>query len=349
MKIILANPRGFCAGVDRAISIVELALEIHGAPIYVRHEVVHNRFVVNGLRDRGAIFVEELSEVPDGAIVIFSAHGVSQAVRQEAKDRNLKVFDATCPLVTKVHMQVARASRKGTKAILIGHKGHPEVEGTMGQYSNEDGGIFLIEKVEDIARLPMQENDDLTFMTQTTLSLDDTAETIAALKEKYPAIQGPHKNDICYATTNRQEAVRELAKLSDLVLVVGSKNSSNSNRLAELASRMGVKSQLLDDPVSQQARQARVGHRHRERAEQGVGQGDLGTAGEAFLEGDHRAGNTHSGHQAAHQRGEEKRDNDVHACDAEDQHDDHGEHDCVEKQHECSCVEGARKRQIRGR
>ena len=248
MKIILANPRGFCAGVDRAISIVELALEIHGAPIYVRHEVVHNRFVVNGLRDRGAIFVEELSEVPDGAIVIFSAHGVSQAVRQEAKDRNLKVFDATCPLVTKVHMQVARASRKGTKAILIGHKGHPEVEGTMGQYSNEDGGIFLIEKVEDIARLPMQENDNLTFMTQTTLSLDDTAETIAALKEKYPAIQGPHKNDICYATTNRQEAVRELARLSDLVLVVGSKNSSNSNRLAELASRMGVKSQLLDDP-----------------------------------------------------------------------------------------------------
>lgn len=249
MKIILANPRGFCAGVDRAISIVELALEIHGAPIYVRHEVVHNRFVVNGLRERGAIFVEELSEVPDGAIVIFSAHGVSQAVRQEAKDRNLKVFDATCPLVTKVHMQVARASRKGTKAILIGHKGHPEVEGTMGQYSNADGGIFLIEKVEDIARLPMQENDDLTFMTQTTLSLDDTAETIAALKEKYPAIQGPHKNDICYATTNRQEAVRELAKLSDLVLVVGSKNSSNSNRLAELASRMGVKSQLLDDPA----------------------------------------------------------------------------------------------------
>ena len=253
MKIILANPRGFCAGVDRAISIVELALEIHGAPIYVRHEVVHNRFVVNGLRDRGAIFVEELSEVPDGAIVIFSAHGVSQAVRQEAKDRNLKVFDATCPLVTKVHMQVARASRKGTKGILIGHKGHPEVEGTMGQYSNEDGGIFLIEKVEDIARLPMQENDDLTFMTQTTLSLDDTAETIAALKEKYPAIQGPHKNDICYATTNRQEAVRELAKLSDLVLVVGSKNSSNSNRLAELASRMGVKSQLLDDPSDIQA------------------------------------------------------------------------------------------------
>lgn len=248
MKIILANPRGFCAGVDRAISIVELALEIHGAPIYVRHEVVHNRFVVNGLRERGAIFVEELSEVPDGAIVIFSAHGVSQAVRQEAKERNLKVFDATCPLVTKVHMQVARASRKGTKAILIGHKGHPEVEGTMGQYSNQDGGIYLIESVEDIARLPLRENDDLTFMTQTTLSLDDTAETISALKKKYPTIQGPHKNDICYATTNRQEAVRELAKQCDLVIVVGSKNSSNSNRLAELASRMGVKSKLIDDP-----------------------------------------------------------------------------------------------------
>ncbi len=248
MKIILANPRGFCAGVDRAISIVELALEIHGAPIYVRHEVVHNRFVVNGLRERGAIFVEELSEVPDGAIVIFSAHGVSQAVRQEAKDRRLKVFDATCPLVTKVHMQVARASKKGTKAILIGHKGHPEVEGTMGQYGNQEGGIYLIESIEDIANLPVAQNDDLTFMTQTTLSLDDTAETISALKEKYPAIQGPHKNDICYATTNRQQAVRELAKQSDLVVVVGSKNSSNSNRLAELASRMGVASKLIDDP-----------------------------------------------------------------------------------------------------
>ena len=248
MKIILANPRGFCAGVDRAISIVELALELHGAPIYVRHEVVHNRFVVNGLRERGAIFVEELSEVPDGAIVIFSAHGVSQAVRQEAKDRNLKVFDATCPLVTKVHMQVARASKKGTKAILIGHKGHPEVEGTMGQYGNQEGGIYLIESIEDIANLPVSHNDDLTFMTQTTLSLDDTAETISALKEKYPAIQGPHKNDICYATTNRQQAVRELAKQSDLVVVVGSKNSSNSNRLAELASRMGVASKLIDDP-----------------------------------------------------------------------------------------------------
>lgn len=248
MKILLANPRGFCAGVDRAISIVELALEIHGAPIYVRHEVVHNRFVVDGLKAKGAIFVEELDEVPDDSIVIFSAHGVSQAVRQEAKRRGLKVFDATCPLVTKVHMQVARASKKGTKAILIGHEGHPEVLGTMGQYDNENGGIFLVESVEDIAKLPVSGNEDLTFMTQTTLSIDDTSDVIEALKEKYPAIQGPRKNDICYATTNRQQAVRELANQTDLVLVVGSKNSSNSNRLAELASRMGVPSKLIDGP-----------------------------------------------------------------------------------------------------
>lgn len=248
MKILLANPRGFCAGVDRAISIVELALEIHGAPIYVRHEVVHNKFVVDGLKAKGAIFVEELDEVPDDAIVIFSAHGVSQAVRQEAKNRGLKVFDATCPLVTKVHMQVARASKKGTKAILIGHEGHPEVIGTMGQYSNEEGGIYLVESVEDIANLPVTNKDELTFMTQTTLSIDDTIGVIDALKEKYPAIQGPRKNDICYATTNRQHAVRELAEQSQLVLVVGSKNSSNSNRLAELASRMGVLSKLIDGP-----------------------------------------------------------------------------------------------------
>ncbi len=248
MNIILANPRGFCAGVDRAISIVELALEVHGAPIYVRHEVVHNRFVVDGLKAKGAIFVEELDEVPDGAIVIFSAHGVSQAVRQEAKRRELKVFDATCPLVTKVHMQVARASRKGTKAILIGHEGHPEVVGTMGQYDNEEGGIFLVEDVEDIAKLGLKEDEDLTFMTQTTLSIDDTSDVIEALKRKYPAIQGPRKNDICYATTNRQQAVRELAAQSQLVLVVGSKNSSNSNRLAELASRMGTPSKLIDGP-----------------------------------------------------------------------------------------------------
>ena len=248
MKILLANPRGFCAGVDRAISIVELALEIHGAPNYVRHEVVHNRFVVDGLKAKGAIFVEELDEVPDDAIVIFSAHGVSQAVRQEAKRRGLKVFDATCPLVTKVHMQVARASRKGTKAILIGHEGHPEVLGTMGQYDNEEGGIYLVESVEDIANLPVSNQDELTCMTQTTLSIDDTSGVIEALKEKYPAIQGPRKNDICYATTNRQQAVRELAKQSQLVLVIGSKNSSNSNRLAELASRMGVQSRLIDGP-----------------------------------------------------------------------------------------------------
>ncbi|AHG78511.1 4-hydroxy-3-methylbut-2-enyl diphosphate reductase [Mannheimia varigena] len=248
MKVLLANPRGFCAGVDRAISIVELALEIHGAPIYVRHEVVHNKFVVDGLKAKGAIFVEELDEVPDDAIVIFSAHGVSQAVRQEAKRRNLKVFDATCPLVTKVHMQVARASKKGTKAILIGHEGHPEVIGTMGQYNNEEGGIYLVESVEDIAELPVSNNDELTFMTQTTLSIDDTIGVIDALKEKYPAIQGPRKNDICYATTNRQHAVRELAEQSQLVFVVGSKNSSNSNRLAELASRMGVMSKLIDGP-----------------------------------------------------------------------------------------------------
>lgn len=248
MNIILANPRGFCAGVDRAISIVELALEIHGAPIYVRHEVVHNRFVVDGLKAKGAIFVEELDEVPDGAIVIFSAHGVSQAVRHEAKRRELKVFDATCPLVTKVHMQVARASKKGTKAILIGHEGHPEVVGTMGQYDNENGGIYLVEDVEDIAKLHLKGDENLTFMTQTTLSIDDTSDVIDALKQKYPAIQGPRKNDICYATTNRQQAVRELAKLAQLVLVVGSKNSSNSNRLAELASRMGTPSQLIDGP-----------------------------------------------------------------------------------------------------
>ncbi|TRC48924.1 4-hydroxy-3-methylbut-2-enyl diphosphate reductase [Mannheimia haemolytica] len=248
MKILLANPRGFCAGVDRAISIVELALEIHGAPIYVRHEVVHNKFVVDGLKTKGAIFVEELHEVPDDAIVIFSAHGVSQVVRQEAKNRGLKVFDATCPLVTKVHMQVARASKKGTKAILIGHEGHPEVIGTMGQYNNQEGGIYLVESVEDIANLPVSNNDELTFMTQTTLSIDDTIGVIEALKEKYPAIQGPRKNDICYATTNRQHAVRELAEQSQLVLVVGSKNSSNSNRLAELASRMGVMSKLIDGP-----------------------------------------------------------------------------------------------------
>ncbi|BDH47165.1 4-hydroxy-3-methylbut-2-enyl diphosphate reductase [Salmonella enterica subsp. enterica serovar Choleraesuis] len=247
MRILLANPRGFCAGVDRAISIVENALSIYGAPIYVRHEVVHNRYVVDGLRQRGAIFIEQISEVPDGAILIFSAHGVSQAVRNEAKQRDLKVFDATCPLVTKVHMEVARASRRGEESILIGHAGHPEVEGTMGQYSNPNGGMYLVESPEDVWKLDVKDDSRLSFMTQTTLSVDDTSDVIDALREKFPSISGPRKDDICYATTNRQEAVRALADEADVVLVVGSKNSSNSNRLAELARRMGKKAWLIDD------------------------------------------------------------------------------------------------------
>ncbi|MBK5143251.1 4-hydroxy-3-methylbut-2-enyl diphosphate reductase [Budviciaceae bacterium BWR-B9] len=246
MQILLANPRGFCAGVDRAISIVERALEIYGAPIYVRHEVVHNRYVVDSLRDRGAVFIEQLNEVPDGAILIFSAHGVSQAVRAEAKARDLTVFDATCPLVTKVHMEVARASRKGREAILIGHAGHPEVEGTMGQYSNQDGGMYLVESPEDVWQLKVKNEKNLCFMTQTTLSVDDTSDVIDALRERFPDIIGPRKDDICYATTNRQEAVRNLALQSDMVLVVGSKNSSNSNRLAELAQRIGKPAYLID-------------------------------------------------------------------------------------------------------
>lgn len=246
MQILLANPRGFCAGVDRAISIVERALEIYGTPIYVRHEVVHNRYVVDGLRDRGAIFIEEIGEVPDGAILIFSAHGVSQAVRAEAKNRDLTVFDATCPLVTKVHMEVARASRKGVEAILIGHAGHPEVEGTMGQYSNDDGGMYLVESPEDVWNLQVKDEGNLCFMTQTTLSVDDTSAVIDALRERFPQIIGPRKDDICYATTNRQEAVRYLAERADVVLVVGSKNSSNSNRLAELSQRAGIPAYLID-------------------------------------------------------------------------------------------------------
>ncbi|EPF5871455.1 4-hydroxy-3-methylbut-2-enyl diphosphate reductase [Morganella morganii] len=247
MRILLANPRGFCAGVDRAISIVERALELYGAPIYVRHEVVHNRYVVNDLRERGAIFIEEISEVPDNAILIFSAHGVSQAIRQEARSRNLTMlFDATCPLVTKVHMEVARASRKGKEAILIGHAGHPEVEGTMGQYSNPEGGMYLVESPEDVWKLKVKDEENLSFMTQTTLSVDDTSEVIDALNARFPKIIGPRKDDICYATTNRQEAVRDLAGQADLVLVVGSKNSSNSNRLAELAQRVGKPSYLID-------------------------------------------------------------------------------------------------------
>lgn len=247
MQILLANPRGFCAGVDRAISIVERALEMYGAPIYVRHEVVHNRYVVNSLRERGAIFIEEISEVPDNAILIFSAHGVSQAVRAEAKERNLTMlFDATCPLVTKVHMEVARASRKGVEAILIGHAGHPEVEGTMGQYNNPNGGMYLVESPEDVFRLTVKDENNLSFMTQTTLSVDDTSDIIDALRQRFPAIIGPRKDDICYATTNRQEAVRTLAKDAEVVLVVGSKNSSNSNRLAELAQRAGKLAKLID-------------------------------------------------------------------------------------------------------
>ncbi|MCL2898860.1 4-hydroxy-3-methylbut-2-enyl diphosphate reductase [Brenneria tiliae] len=246
MQILLANPRGFCAGVDRAISIVERALEIYGTPIYVRHEVVHNRYVVNGLRERGAIFIEQIEEVPDGSILIFSAHGVSQAVRAEAKNRDLTVFDATCPLVTKVHMEVARASRKGVEAILIGHAGHPEVEGTMGQYSNARGGMYLVESPEDVWRLQVKDENNLCFMTQTTLSVDDTSAVIDALRERFPRIIGPRKDDICYATTNRQEAVRNLATDADVVLVVGSRNSSNSNRLAELAQRAGKAAYLID-------------------------------------------------------------------------------------------------------
>lgn len=247
MRILLANPRGFCAGVDRAISIVERALEMYGAPIYVRHEVVHNRYVVNGLRERGAIFIEKIAEVPDGAILIFSAHGVSQTVRSEARARQLTMlFDATCPLVTKVHMEVARASRKGTEAVLIGHSGHPEVEGTMGQYNNPQGGMYLVESPGDVAHLRVKNENNLCFMTQTTLSVDDTSDVIDALRQRFPKITGPRKDDICYATTNRQEAVRTLAQESDIVLVVGSKNSSNSSRLAELAQRAGKLAWLID-------------------------------------------------------------------------------------------------------
>ena len=247
MKIVLANPRGFCAGVDRAITIVERALDIFEPPIYVRHEVVHNKYVVDSLRQAGAMFVDELEEVPDNSIVIFSAHGVSQAVRQEAKDRGLKVFDATCPLVTKVHMEVTRASRKGQECILIGHAGHPEVEGTMGQYANAEGGIYLVESVADVAKLEVKDPTQLHYMSQTTLSVDDTADVIDALRAKFPEIQGPRKDDICYATQNRQDAVRELAAEVDLLLVVGARNSSNSNRLRELAEKMGTPAHLIDD------------------------------------------------------------------------------------------------------
>jgi 4-hydroxy-3-methylbut-2-enyl diphosphate reductase len=247
MDILLANPRGFCAGVDRAIAIVERALESYGAPIYVRHEVVHNRYVVEKLRTDGAIFVEELHEVPDGATVIFSAHGVSQAVREEAAGRGLKVFDATCPLVTKVHMEVARLGRIGRSVVLIGHAGHPEVEGTMGQWNPANSGeILLVESVEDVAGLAPRFPHELSYVTQTTLSVDDTKAIIAALRARFPHIEGPRKDDICYATQNRQDAVRRLAAAVDLVLVVGSVNSSNSNRLRELAEKQGVRAYLVD-------------------------------------------------------------------------------------------------------
>ena len=247
MHIKLANPRGFCAGVDRAIEIVNRALEVFGPPIYVRHEVVHNKFVVEDLRARGAIFVEELDQVPDNYIVIFSAHGVSKAVRDEADRRGLKVFDATCPLVTKVHMEVVRYSREGRECVLIGHAGHPEVEGTMGQYDNSNGGsIYLVENEEDVARLQVRQPESLAFVTQTTLSMDDTSKVIDALRQRFPNVGGPRKDDICYATQNRQDAVKQLAVECDLVLVVGSPNSSNSNRLRELAERIGTPAYLID-------------------------------------------------------------------------------------------------------
>ena len=247
MHIKLANPRGFCAGVDRAIEIVNRALEVFGPPIYVRHEVVHNKFVVEDLRARGAIFVEELDQVPDDFIVIFSAHGVSKAVCQEAERRGLKVFDATCPLVTKVHMEVVRYSREGRECVLIGHAGHPEVEGTMGQYDESNGGsIYLVENEDDVARLQVRNPESLAFVTQTTLSMDDTSKVIDALRQRFPNVGGPRKDDICYATQNRQDAVKQLAVECDLVLVVGSPNSSNSNRLRELAERIGTPAYLID-------------------------------------------------------------------------------------------------------
>ncbi|MGR6833196.1 4-hydroxy-3-methylbut-2-enyl diphosphate reductase [Aliivibrio wodanis] len=248
MKIVLANPRGFCAGVDRAISIVERALELYEAPIYVRNEVVHNRFVVEGLKQRGAIFIKELDEVPDDNIVIFSAHGVSQAVRKEAKDRELTVFDATCPLVTKVHMEVARASKKNIEVVLIGHAGHPEVEGTMGQYTSELGGMYLVETPADVEKLSVRDESNLHYVSQTTLSVDETADVIDELRRVFPEIQGPRKDDICYATQNRQDAVRDMANQVDIMIVVGSKNSSNSNRLRELSEKLGTTSYLIDCP-----------------------------------------------------------------------------------------------------
>lgn len=247
MDVLLANPRGFCAGVDRAIDIVERAIDLFGSPIYVRHEVVHNRYVVNDLKQKGAIFVEELDQVPDDCTVIFSAHGVSKAVQNEAKRRGLHVFDATCPLVTKVHMEVSRYSRKGIETILIGHKGHPEVEGTMGQYDHSNGGnIYLVESPEDVKKLEVVNPQALRFVTQTTLSKDDTAVVIDTLRQTFPMIEGPLKEDICYATQNRQDAVKQLVETCDLILIVGSKNSSNSNRLCEIAKNKNIEGYLID-------------------------------------------------------------------------------------------------------
>ncbi|MCH8221153.1 MAG: 4-hydroxy-3-methylbut-2-enyl diphosphate reductase [Proteobacteria bacterium] len=249
MEILLANPRGFCAGVDRAIEIVEQAIVKFGAPIYVRHEVVHNRFVVDGLKHMGAVFVKELAEVPDGATVIFSAHGVSRAVQEEAEQRGLAVLDATCPLVTKVHMEVIRYARAGRDVVLIGHRGHPEVEGTMGQFSKlSDADIYLVESPDDVSELEVKNPETLAFVTQTTLSVDDTAEIIEALKKRFPALSGPRKEDICYATQNRQDAVKSLVRQCNVILVVGSPNSSNSNRLREIAEKNGKSGYLVDGP-----------------------------------------------------------------------------------------------------
>jgi 4-hydroxy-3-methylbut-2-enyl diphosphate reductase len=249
MNIFLSNPRGFCAGVDRAIGIVERALELFGAPVYVRHEVVHNKYVVDGLRDKGAVFVDELDDVPDHSIVIFSAHGVAKAVREEAARRGLRVFDAICPLVTKVHMEVGHYQNEGRECILIGHAGHPEVEGTLGQYRRNDGkgGMYLVESVDDVWTLEVKVPDFLAFVTQTTLSMDDTAEIIDALRERFPKIVGPKKEDICYATQNRQDAVKKLVKECDVILVVGSQTSSNSTRLKEIAEKQGKPAYLIDN------------------------------------------------------------------------------------------------------
>ena len=253
MQVLLANPRGFCAGVDRSIDIVERALELFSAPIYVRHEVVHNRFVVNGLRDKGAVFVEELDDVPDDATVIFSAHGVSKAVRTEAEKRGLNVFDATCPLVTKVHMEVIRHVKVGCECILIGHAGHPEVEGTMGQVEKQQGVMHLVETPEDVEQLVVNDENKVAFVTQTTLSMDDTGKVIDALRARFPNILGPKKDDICYATQNRQDAIKRLVEKCEAVLVVGSPNSSNSNRLREIAEQQGIPAWLIDGPEDIQA------------------------------------------------------------------------------------------------